>query len=136
MPIKHKVVVRYRDGRMVKGHTLDFAPNKDVFHVADANDSSHVAEVSVAAVKAVFYVKDFEGDPSRSVTEDFSKERLDGITGLKLKVTFEDGEVMYGTTNGYTPARKGFFVFPVDEGSNNERVYVLSASTKSVETWR
>ena len=135
MPTRQKVVIRYRDGGMVKGHTLDFAPDKDVFHVEATDDPSGVIKVTATTVKAVFYVKSFEGDPNHQ-TPDFSQESLAGVSGLKLKVTFADGEVMYGTSNGYTSARKGFFLFPTDEKSNNERAYVFSESTESVETWR
>ena len=30
----NKVVARFADGRVVKGMTLDFSPEKDLFHVA------------------------------------------------------------------------------------------------------
>lgn len=136
MPAKSKIVARYRDARILKGYTLDFMPNKDTFHVVDPEDESRVSGVSASELKAVFYVKTFTGDPGHKDSADFSRESLDGVPGLKLQVTFEDGEVMYGTTNGYTPGRKGFFVFPADKTSNNERVYVFSDATKSVETWR
>jgi hypothetical protein len=134
--IKSKVVVRYRNGRVLKGYTLDFMPNKDVFHVIDPRDESSVTEVYTCDQKAVFYVKTFEGNPDRPGPPDFSEESLASVPGLKLKVTFDDGEVMFGTTNGYAPGRSGFFVFPADKTSNNERVYVFSDSTKLVETWR
>lgn len=121
---------------MIKGYTLDFMPNKEVFHVIDPDDDHKITAVSASEPKAVFYVKSFEGDPNRGGPKDFSKESLQGIRGLKLKITFFDGEVMYGTTTGYTPGRKGFFVFPADKDSNNERVYVYAAATQSVDAWR
>jgi hypothetical protein len=43
---------------------------------------------------------------------------------------------MYGSTHGYAPERKGFFIFPADKESNNERAFVIVASTDKVETWR
>jgi hypothetical protein len=51
-------------------------------------------------------------------------------------VAFLDGEVVYGMTNGYSPNRKGFFVFPADKKTNNERIFVIKESTTSVKTWR
>ncbi len=36
---------------------------------------------------------------------------------------------MYGSTHGYAPNRRGFFLFPADKQSNNERVFVIQAST-------
>jgi hypothetical protein len=63
-------------------------------------------------------------------------ENFKNIPGLKVKVTFFDGEVMYGSTNGYAPERKGFFIFPADEESNNERVFIIRESTVAVEKFR
>jgi len=136
MALRNTVVIRTRDKRRIKGYTWDFAPNKETFHVTDPDDESKAEELALSDLKAVFYVKSFNGDPARGGPAQFSKESLKGIPGLKLKITFEDGEVMYGTTNGYQPGRKGFFVLPADKTSNNERVYVITAATRSVETWR
>lgn len=55
---------------------------------------------------------------------------------MKLKVLFKDGEVMFATTFGYSPARKGFFVYPIDKNCNNNKVYVITSSTTSVEIVR
>ena len=136
MALKNRVVVRTQDRRRIKGYTWDFAPNGETFHVIDPDDESKVEELALADLKAVFYVKSFAGEPGRKGPPPFSKESFTGVPGLKLKITFFDGEVMYGTTNGYNPGRKGFFVLPADESSNNERVYVITAATDSVETWR
>ena len=59
-----KVVARYTDGRMVKGMTHDFFPNKDRFHiVTDNNPLNKPAEVTLKDLKAVFMVRNFLGDP-------------------------------------------------------------------------
>lgn len=134
--IENKVVVRFRDGRMVKGFTYDFNPRKNTFHVTETQSAKEVIEVSNSVLKAVFFVRTFEGNREHPGPEDFSLESLEHVHGLKVKITFFDGEVMYATTNGYTPERNGFFVSPVDETSNNERVFVIRDSTVSVETWR
>jgi hypothetical protein len=55
---------------------------------------------------------------------------------LKIRVDFLDGEVMYGMTHGYAPSRKGFFVFPADKDTNNERVFVIREATAAVKTWK
>jgi len=134
--IENKVVARFRDGRMVKGYTYDFNAYKETFHVSVTQYSKEVIEVSHFPLKAVFFVKTFEGNKDYRSPEDFSLASLKNIPGLKVKVTFFDGEVMYGSTNGYAPERKGFFIFPVDKGSNNERVFAIRNSTVTVETWR
>jgi len=134
--IENKVVVHFRDGRIVKGFTHDFNPNKETFHVTDVHNENEVTEVSTVLMKAVFFVKTFEGDKNHPHPEDFSLESLKSVPGLKLKVTFFDREVMYGTTHGYSPQRKGFFIFPADKTINNDRVFVIKDSTTAVETWR
>ncbi len=134
--IENKVVVHFRDGRIIKGFTHDFNPNKETFHLTDVHNENGVKEVSTALMKAVFFVKTFEGDRDHPNPEDFSLESLKNVPGLKMKVTFFDGEVMYGTTHGYSPQRKGFFIFPADKTINNDRVFVIGESTAEVETFR
>jgi len=136
LKVENKVVVRFRDGRLVKGFTHDFNPNREIFRVTEAGDGGKVVEVSTSLLKAVFFVKTFEGNKNHRGTDDFTVESLKNIPGLKVKITFSDGEVMYGSTHGYGPERKGFFIFPADKESNNERAFVIVASTDKVETWR
>ena len=131
----NKVVVRCADKRLVKGLVLDFSPTKSVVHIVDPNDRKRVTELPSSELKALFFVKTLAGDRDYSPAAEFSKESLKGIPGLKLKVTFRDGEVIYGTTNGYSAGRPGFFLIPVDKATNNIRVYVYATSTQSVETW-
>jgi hypothetical protein len=130
--LKNRVVVRYRDGRRLKGFTWDFLPTKEIFHVADEKDEKKISEISIRDLKAVFFVKTFEGNRERQpgyTLEDFRK-----VAGLKLKVTFLDGEVLYGTTNAYAPGRKAFFLLPADKTGNNDRVYVFAEATQGIES--
>jgi len=135
MGIKNQVVVATRDGQRIKGFTWDFVPNRDTFHIANPEDERKIVELSFSDLKAVFFVKSFQGIPDRP-SPTFNEESLEGVPGLKIKVTFADGGVMFGTTNGYQPGRKGFFVMPADKTGNNERVYVISSAAQSVDTWR
>ena len=75
-------------------------------------------------------MRDFKGDPTRKESSQFSAARP--ALGRKLRVVFADGEVMVGTTQGYQPDRPGFFLFPADAGSNNERCFVITAATRKV----
>ena len=134
--IANRVVVHFRDGKILKGYTYDFNPNKEIFHVSDAEDSARIVEVSASLMKALFFVKTFEGNRNHPDPHDFSTETFKSSPGLKVKVTFFDQEVMYGSTHGYAPNRKGFFISPANRELNNDRVYVVKDSTVSVETWR
>jgi hypothetical protein len=135
--IETNVVVHFRDGKIVKGYCYDFTPNKDIFHVSPVKDETQTVEVSTSVVKAVFFVKTFEGNKGHENHEEFSMQnfKFDEVS-LKVRVDFLDGEVMYGMTHGYAPNRKGFFVFPADKETNNQRVFVVREATASVKTWR
>jgi hypothetical protein len=128
---KIKVVVRYSDGKLIKGFTEDFFPNKDRFHLIPANNPSGVpTEVSMKDLKAIFVVRDFIGN--RLYKE--RKKYIEGEkpSGKKVEVTFMDGEVLVGSTLGYDPKRQGFFIFPADPKSNNIRLYVVSSAAEKV----
>jgi hypothetical protein len=47
-------------------------------------------------------------------------------------VTFKDGEVLVGTTQGYQPGRKAFFLVPADRESNTERCFVIAAAAQNI----
>ena len=87
-------------------------------------------EIRVPELKALFFVKSFEGDPSHHR----SNEPLPGtkVVGRRIRVVFKDGEVMVGTTQGYDRSRPGFFLVPLDAAGNNERCFVVAAATKEV----
>lgn len=128
---KLKVVVRFSDGRLIKGFTNDFFPNKDRFHVIPAdNHSGEAIEVTTKDLKAVFLVRDFIGDSKYNER----KEYIEGEkpSGKKVEVTFADGEVLVGSTLGYDAKRQGFFVFPADPKSNNIRVYAVCSAVEKV----
>lgn len=134
MPI-NKVVVRYKNGEVKKGNTVDFAANKVAFHLQLTSKETLKISVEelkyvcfVEELKAVFFVKDFEGNKDRrdDYTDDVPGE------GRKVQVEFFDGEVLIGYTPGYDPTRIGFFVVPADLQNNNDRIYVINSATKKV----
>jgi hypothetical protein len=130
--IQNKTVVRYQDGRVVKGYTRDFMPNKEFFHLApmDAPADAKPIVISIRELKAVFFVKDFTGD--RQYNDNKTIDPNKPVIGRKIKVVFKDGEVIVGTTQGYQPGRPGFFIFSSDPKSNSDRCFVISAATTEV----
>jgi len=131
--IENKVVARFRDGKIIKGFTQDFFPNKNVFHISSAERGKDLAEVLVPDLKALFFVKSFEGNRDhRKHDHPDVVEKLSKTAGFKLKIVFTDGEQMLALTQGYDPSRKGFFVFSPDPESNWERAFVLRQATKEV----
>jgi len=127
-----KVVVRYANGAIAKGFIQNFSPNKDFFYLTRAdNSSSPQIYVCVERLKAVFVVRDFYGNPKFEERNFY----LEGERppGLKLEVTFADGEVMVGSTVlNYDPKRQGNFIIPADPNSNNLRVFAVSSAVKRV----
>src|SRR4029453_10256077 len=90
------VVARFLDGRLLKGTTHDFAPNKPVFHLLPhAAPAPRALEVLLSSLKAVFFVRTYEGNPKR--VEDRNLAQAKG-QGRKILVTFADGEVLGGFT--------------------------------------
>jgi hypothetical protein len=124
-----RVVARFRNGTVVRGYTNDFHPSKPHLHLTSEDTNSDATFVVVSQLKALFSVRDFAGDPSRVDSTEFDAANH----GRKVEVTFEDGEVMRGTTLGYRNDGTGFFVQPADTGSNNMRVFVAPGAARSVK---
>jgi len=122
------MVVRYLDGRVVKGHCNDFYPTKDRFVVTERGTDQEI-EVSFADLKAVFFVRSFDTDGALRPRDDIDRYGV----GRKLKVRFRDGEEMIGFSSTYGVDRKTFVLFPGDPDCNNRRIVIAVNSTESIE---
>jgi hypothetical protein len=111
----------------MKGRTEDFFPNKAQFHLTTLENNQEV--IRVETLKAIFYVKDYQGDRSH----DYSYTDQIAGGGKRIKVDFSDGEEIVGYTQGYSPDRPGFFLTPADTQGNNERIFVVQSATKRVQ---
>jgi len=139
--VRNLVVARYRDGKIIRGMTHDFGPQKKVFHVSTIEKhgrtiAGKIYEISLSELKAVFFVKSLEGRQGPPSLKGLLEEKLDAPGLMKMRVTFLDGEILVGTTQGYTAEREGFFVAPLERDSNNLRIFVVSSAVKKVETWK
>lgn len=123
----NKVIVRFKDGMIIKGNTSDFFPNKVSFHLNRLDGKIEV--INIETLKAIFFVKDFTGN------KDYQKKYEDTIhgAGRKIELEFTDGESIIGYALGYSPDRHGFFITPADLSSNNERIFVVKSATKSIK---
>jgi len=125
-----KIVARHADGKIIKGYTQDFHPSRPQFSLwptINATPKERVV-VSVARLKAVFFVRDFNGNPEH-------KEQKTSVArgqGRRIEVTFADGEVITGTTLNYRPDGQGFFMSPSDAAANNTRVFVVATALRRV----
>jgi hypothetical protein len=128
--MKNDVVAHFLDGRVVKGTSLDVAPNRPKCHV---KTDEQMVEVELEKLKALFFVRDLNGDHEYNdrLTSDPNDMRLRGTKGID--VTFHDGERLVGLTNRFPPIQQYFFVLPIDANSNNIRVLVNKFAVESIK---
>ena len=132
MPDINKIVAHARDGKLIKGTTRDFFPNRPLFHIQPVEGGEPV-EVRCKALKAAFFVKDFGGDSKRQDPIGFLAGPTETKQGMKIAVRFKDGELLCGYSLTFSADREGFFMVPADARSNTLRIYVMTASTAEVK---
>jgi hypothetical protein len=125
-----KIVVRFADGDLLKGFTQDFHPTRSQFSLWPSVNSTPADRVNVqmSRLKAVFFVRNFEGNPDYRERKTFTVRGQ----GRRVEVTFVDSEVILGTTLNYRPDAAGFFVVPADLGGNNTRIFVVASAVRRV----
>lgn len=124
-----KIVIQYADGRLVKGYADDSDFNRALFRIRplDPAGNGKRVEISREELKAVFFVKDFCGNPGYREKRHFTDRQQP--SGRKVEVTFlDDDEVLVGSTLDYDPRSSGFFITPADPKSNNVKVFVVSSA--------
>jgi len=123
----NNVVLHFKDRKIRKGTTDDFFPNKPTFHFNDL-ERGETQVIPVSSLKAVFFVKCYDGNPEYDERGDIDRSGF----GRRIRVSYKDGETQEGYTQGYSPGRPGFFVFPCDPQSNNDRIFVVSDAAEDI----
>jgi hypothetical protein len=135
-----KVVAHKKTGQIVKGYAelampLDAYGNPGHSAISfpssvnlDPADHTKPVTIPTDTLKALFFVKSFDGDPSYAETKFFNPEP--NIEGLWVHLTFHDGEVTEGIVhNGLELLNDpGFLMKPPDPQSNNNAVYVMKSA--------
>ena len=130
MPV-NKIVVHDKNGAILKGTTADFLPKRPIFHLSVGGIGGvETKKIVVDHLKAIFFVKDFEGNKHHQDAQDLGP--VPG-SGKKIRAVFNDGEVLTGYTHAINLDQPGFFVVPADPQSNNERVFVVFSSLRRLE---
>ena len=137
MPESQKVILRFVDGKMLKGFIKDLKLSDDHLFIED--ESSHQLKVRLKELKAIFFVRRFEGDRTYQEKKSFTGTPPNS---KRIFVKFKDGENMMGYIEGEVPwqrgfflesmKEKGFYVIPVDDGSNNIKTLVITSAVKDV----
>ena len=132
---RNQVVVHFKNGNVVKGFTHDFTPVKDHFHLNTGGEggSGDITQIQMADLKAVFFVKSLSGDRTDIEKKFFEQVDDSRLRGLKLRVVFNDGEIVRGISLGYDRKKKGFFMVPVDPDCNNDRIFVLADACRDIK---
>jgi hypothetical protein len=140
MADEERVVARFNDGRVLKGYARGFTAESDVVVIAEAG-SGKEHRIAVVDLKALFFIKSFEGD------KNYREKKAFGVSankGHKVYIKFRDRESLVGFIEGDVPWDKGFFVskdgsrapgfflIPADQDSNNVKVFVVGASVEDV----
>src|SRR5688572_21919037 len=102
-----------------------------MFHIERVN--GEIVELRTRDLKAVFFVKSLEGNPTRENVPGFVSGPAETKQGRKLAVRFLDEELLCGYAVSWSPEREGFFLFPADASDNNHRIWVISAAAKEVK---
>lgn len=129
----NKVVARFMDGRMEKGLVFHFDPDKKHCSLKDPDKPYEEGKrYPQEELKALFFVKDFAGnkDYKSDVTE--SKLVREKKVGKKVAIKFKDGETMYLLAYDLDRFEKGFYAFPIDEKSNNDRLFVFRHAIEAI----
>ena len=136
---REKAILRFLDKRLIKGYLVNFSPADRNISLEDESSKRHNVDMTV--LKAIFFVRTFQGDKWYREKKSFRKTRQ---TGRRVFVRFKDGESMIGYIEGDLPWRKGFFLEaekksgfflkPVDGDSNNRKVFVVATSIDDVTT--
>jgi hypothetical protein len=128
----NRVVARFRDGRILKGVALDLDPAKPLFHLRPP-EGGKAHEIRLDDLKAIFFVRSFEGDPERDEmrTLDPGDVRARGSTTVSF--TFEDGETIVGLAIRHPPIKAFHYIVPADPDSNNIRILINQAAVKSMD---
>jgi len=125
---QEKVVVHFRDGRLLKGYTSDLRPNKPSFVLMPFDWGGETQTIEISSLKAVFFVKDFSGDSTYAERKAFAADAPSAPGRIVFHM--EDGESLVGIVEDYQPDQAGFFLTPADPKSNNARCFVVGAAVK------
>ncbi|MGO8819073.1 MAG: DUF6982 domain-containing protein [Terriglobia bacterium] len=128
---RKRVVVRRLDKGLVKG----FIDPKGYLasDVGLLDRDGRLVHIAMHDIKAVFFVRDFEGNPDRAERKIFrSRPRL---AGLWVRMTFKDAEVLEAIlpNNLLEVDAIGFLVTPPDVYSNNLRIFIPRTALTEME---
>jgi hypothetical protein len=124
-----KLILRKKDGSMLKcSSRIPFSAAFQQLSVID--EDGKVLKIPLAELKAIFFVKDFEGNPNYKAGREFGEGSP--RAGKIYSVSFHDGEIIKGRVLNLAETKTGFFLYPADPLDNNEKVFIVRSDDISV----
>ena len=123
-----KVIVRSRDGEVIPGFAKQDRIGETLKIITQQGKEQ---TFSTEKLKAVFFVKDFQGNPEYDEIKFLNKQSVSSM--IWVRVEFFDGEVLEGKilNNMELISSPGFYLSPSDQDTNNKRVYVVKSALKN-----
>ena len=117
-----KVVVRTRDGQVARGFAREGEIEKAPVKIT--TQAGKRQEFDIEGLKALFFVKDFMGDPKYEEIKFLNRQQAAPM--VWIRVEFFDGEVLEGKmlNDKHFLTSPGFYLWPSDPDSNNTCVYI------------
>lgn len=132
------LVIQFGD-RTTKGYTdiqqwpaagdVDLSSSRPVYQRIGASSAE---EIPLEGVKAIFFVKSFEGKWHDDLR---FHDHLPAPECLWVRVTFLDGEIIEGliANDQNFVVHSGFYMAPIDPEGNNWLIYVLKNKLKELQ---
>lgn len=128
---KERVVLRYLNGDMEKCYIKPYI-SCSVKVIQVIKEDGKVETIPIKDLKAIFFVKEFEGKGHKAGS--WVEEDPEGLkVGKKVIVTFKDGENIKGKVLGDLEKGEGFFLYPLEKGSNNIKIFVVKKSVLEIK---
>jgi hypothetical protein len=125
-----KIILRRKDGVLVRCSTYSHF-SAAYRHIKVVTAEGKVESVPLGELKAIFFVKEFTGNPDYHPTPEFVAGSP--RAGRPVQVTFDDGETLRGKVLNIAEDRPGFFLFPADPKDNNNKVFVVRSPGVQVD---
>jgi len=125
-----RTVKGYTDiGQWPSAHTHDLGDKRPWFRRIGG---SAPEDIPLEGVKAIFFVKSFEGKWHDDLR---FHDHLPAPDCLWVRVTFNDGEIVEGliANDENFVIRAGFYMAPIDPEGNNWLIYVLKNKLKELQ---
>ncbi len=126
-----KVIVRTRDGKVYRGFSgHGYIDSSSVTVIGRDGENTKYAHRDL---KAVFFVKNFKGDPTYKTLKFLNKSP--GKKWVWMRVRFSDGEIFEGRAKNDSSLfdGPGLWLWPSDEDDNNEALFAIRKTIERIE---